>query len=110
MYHPLVWFEGRTGLLLRTRLRPGRDASAACVVDELRHILPPLRRRFPHTPIFLRGDAGMATPAVEAKLEVEDVYYVRERAQRARPGTRRRPGRHFRGLLRIHSRYGPRAS
>ena len=23
MYHPLVWFEGRTGLLLRTRLRPG---------------------------------------------------------------------------------------
>ena len=76
MYHPLVWFEGRTGLLLRTRLRPGRDASATGVVDELRHILPPLRRRFPHTPIFLRGDAGMATPAVEAKLEAEGVYYV----------------------------------
>ena len=76
MYHPLVWFEGRTGLLLRTRLRPGRDASATGVVDELRHLLPPLRRRFPHTPIFLRGDAGMATPAVEAKLEAEGVYYV----------------------------------
>jgi hypothetical protein len=76
MYHPLVWFEGRTGLLLRTRLRPGRDASATGVVDELRHMLPPLRHRFPHTPIFLRGDAGMATPAVEAKLEAEDVYYV----------------------------------
>jgi hypothetical protein len=76
MYHPLVWFEGRTGLLLRTRLRPGRDASATGVVDELRHILPPLRRRFPHTPIFLRADAGMATPAVEAKLEAEGVSYV----------------------------------
>ena len=76
MYHPLLWFEGRTGLLLRSRLRPGRDASAACVVDELRHLLPPLRQRFPHTPIFLRGDAGMATPAVEAKLEAEDIYYV----------------------------------
>ena len=76
MYHPLVWFEGRTGLLLRTRLRPGRDASATGVVDELRHILPPLRRRFPHTPIFLRADAGMATPAVEANLEAEGVYYV----------------------------------
>ena len=76
MYHPLVWFEGRTGLLLRTRLRPGRDASATGVVDELPHLLPPLRRRFPHTPIFLRGDAGMATPAVEAKLEAEGVYYV----------------------------------
>jgi hypothetical protein len=76
MYHPLVWFEGRTGLLLRTRLRPGRDPSAACVVEDLRYLLPPLRRRFPHTPIFLRGDAGMATPAVEAKLEAEGIRYV----------------------------------
>jgi hypothetical protein len=76
MYHPLLWFEGRTGLLLRTRLRPGRDPSAACVVEELQHLLPPLRRRFPHTPIFLRGDAGMATPKVEAKLEAEGVRYV----------------------------------
>jgi hypothetical protein len=76
MYHPLLWFEGRTGLLLRSRLRPGRDASAACVVDDLRHVLAPLRRRFPHTPILLRGDAGMATPAVEAKLEAEGIRYV----------------------------------
>jgi hypothetical protein len=76
MYHPLLWFEGRTGLLLRSRLRPGRDASAACVVEDLRHVLAPLRRRFPHTPVFLRGDAGMATPAVEAKLEAEAVDYV----------------------------------
>jgi hypothetical protein len=76
MYHPLVWFEGRTGLLLRTRLRPGRDASATCVVDDLRELLPPLRQRFPHTPILLRGDAGMATPAVEAALEVEGIRYV----------------------------------
>lgn len=76
MYHPLLWFEGRTGLLLRTRLRPGRDPSAACVVEELQQLLPPLRRRFPHTPIFLRGDAGMATPGVEAKLEAEEIQYV----------------------------------
>src|SRR2546425_933601 len=68
MYHPLLWFEGRTGLLLRTRLRPGRDPSAACVVDDLRHLLPPLRRRFPHTPIFLRGDAGMVTTAGRPRI------------------------------------------
>jgi hypothetical protein len=76
MYHPLLWFEGRTGLLLRTRLRPGRDPSAACVVEDLQHLLPPLRRRFPETPILLRGDAGMATPRVEAKLEAEGIHYV----------------------------------
>ncbi len=76
MYHPLLWFEGRTGLLLRSRLRPGRDPSAACVVEELQQLLPPLRRRFPHTPILLRGDAGMATPRVEATLEAERISYV----------------------------------
>ena len=64
-----MWFEGRTGLLLRTRLRPGLDRSATCVEEELDQLLPPLRRRFPRTPILLRGDAGMATPAVEAILE-----------------------------------------
>jgi len=76
MYHPLCWFEARTGLLVRTRLRPGRDSSAACVVEELRYLLPRLRHRFPHTPIFLRGDAGMATPAVEAALEAAGIRYV----------------------------------
>jgi len=76
MYHPLLWFEGRTGLLLRSRLRPGRDPSAACVVEELQYLLPPLRRRFPDTPVFLRGDAGMATPRVEATLEAEGICYV----------------------------------
>jgi len=76
MYHPLLWFEGRTGLLLRTRLRPGLDRSATGVEEELDQLLPPLRRRFPHTPILLRGDAGMATPTVEAKLEAEGLQYV----------------------------------
>jgi hypothetical protein len=62
MYHPLVWFEGRTGLLLRTRLRPGRDPSAACAVEDLQ--------------VPVRGDASMATPAVEAKLDAEGGRYV----------------------------------
>jgi Transposase DDE domain group 1 len=44
MYHPLCWFEAETGLVLRTRLRPGRDPSAAFVVEDLQQILPPLRR------------------------------------------------------------------
>lgn len=76
MYHPLCWFEARTGLLLRTRLRPGRDHSATFVVEDLGYLLPRLRRRFPHTPIFVRADAGMATPKVEAALEAAGIRYV----------------------------------
>lgn len=76
MYHPLCWFEAETGLVLKTRLRPGRDPSAARVVEDLHAIVPRLRARFPHTPMLLRGDAGMATPAVEAAAEDAGLGYV----------------------------------
>lgn len=76
MYRPLCWFEGHTGLPLRTRLRPGRDPDATGVIADLDLLVPKLRRRFPRTPLALRGDAGMATPAVEAKLEAEGIAYV----------------------------------
>lgn len=76
MYRPLCWFEGHTGLPLRTRLRPGRDPDATGVIADLDHLLPKLRRQFPRTRLALRGDAGMATPAVEAKLEAERIAYV----------------------------------
>lgn len=76
MYHPLCWFEGHTGLLLRTRLRPGRDRCATGLVEDLQYLLPKLRRRFPRARLLLRGDAGMATPRVEAALEAEGIGYV----------------------------------
>ena len=76
MYRPLCWFEGHTGLPLRTRLRPGRDPDATGVLADLDQLLPRLRRRFPRARLRLRADAGMATPAVEAKLEAERVGYV----------------------------------
>jgi hypothetical protein len=76
MYHPLCWFEGHTGLLLRTRLRPGLDRSASFVVEDLQYLLPKLRRRFPKAKILLRADAGMATPEIETELESEGIGYV----------------------------------
>jgi Transposase DDE domain group 1 len=76
MYRPLCWFEGHTGLPLRTRLRPGRDPDATGVIADLEAMVPKLRRRFPRAHLALRADAGMATPAVEAKLEAEAIGYV----------------------------------
>lgn len=76
MYHPLCWFEAHTGLLLRTRLRPGLDRSASFVVEDLQHLLPKLRKRFPKVTLLLRADAGMATPQVESALESENIGYV----------------------------------
>jgi hypothetical protein len=76
MYHPLCWFEGNTGLLLKTRLRPGLDRSASFVVEDLKQIVPPLRHRFPKSRLRLRADAGMATPEVESALEEDNIEYV----------------------------------
>lgn len=76
MYHPLCWFEGNTGLLLKTRLRPGLDRSASFVVEDLKRIVPPLRQRFPKAKLRFRADAGMAVPEVETALEGVDIEYV----------------------------------
>ena len=76
MYQPLIWSEGHTRLPLRTRLRPGRTAAATGAIEDLRRMLPRLRRRFPHTHVLLRADAGFATPAMEATLEAEGIGYV----------------------------------
>ncbi len=76
MYHPLCWFEGQTGLLLRTRLRPGLDRSASFVVEDLQYLVPKLRRRFPKAQLLLRADAGMATAEVENALESKGIAYV----------------------------------
>lgn len=76
MYQPLIWTEGHTQLPLRARLRPGRCAPAAGAVDDLRQLLPPLRRRFPRATLLLRADAGFATPRLEATLDAERIGYV----------------------------------
>lgn len=76
VYHLLVWSEGTTGLPLRTRLRPGDVHGTTGLLADLGQILPGLRRRFPHTRVLCRGDAGMATPAVEHGLEAAGVDYV----------------------------------
>jgi hypothetical protein len=76
MYHPLCWFEAHTGVLLRTRLRPGRDHCSAFVVEDLHHLVPKLRARFPNSRLLVRADAGMATPTIEAALERDNIDYV----------------------------------
>ena len=76
MYQPLIWSEGHTQLPLRARLRPGRTGAATGAIEDLRALLPPLRRRFPRTTLLLRADAGFATPRVEAALEAEAIGYV----------------------------------
>ena len=47
MYQPLLIFEGRTGYLLASRLRPGTVPDAEGILPELKRLVPQLRKRFP---------------------------------------------------------------
>lgn len=76
MYHPLLIFEGHTGHLLSSRLRPGTAGDARSLLPELRRILPRLRRAFPDAPITLRGDAGFTSPELRDFLEQEGIGYL----------------------------------
>lgn len=76
MYHPLLIFEGHTGHLLSSRLRPGTAGDARGLVPQLRRLLPRLRRAFPGAPIALRADAGFTSPELRDFLEQEGITYL----------------------------------
>ena len=76
MYRPLLIFEGHTGHLLASRLRPGTGPEAEGLLPELQRLVPRLRQSFPRAPIRLRADAGFSIPALYDYLEEEGIEYL----------------------------------
>lgn len=75
-YKPLLVFEGETGFPLAGHLRPGTAHDSWGAVDVLRQIVEQLRARWPDVEIVVRGDCGLATPAVYDFCEAEKLLYV----------------------------------
>src|SRR6266850_13582 len=76
MYHPLFFFEARTGSLLSAQLRPGNASASAGIAAELTRLVPILKRRFPKSQISYRADAGSATPEIYRTLESFEMLYA----------------------------------
>ena len=76
MYHPLFFFEAKTGCLLSARLRPGNASASEGIAVELRRLVPIIKRRFPKSQISYRADAGSATPEIYTTLESLDLLYA----------------------------------
>jgi hypothetical protein len=76
MYHPLLIFEGHTGHLLASRLRPGTAGDGEGLIPELRRLVPRLRERFRWAPIRFRADAGFTSPELYDYLEGEGIEYL----------------------------------
>lgn len=64
MYHPLLVFEGTSGVLRSSRLRPGNAMGSRQAVELLRPLVRRLRAALPGRPIALRADAAFGAPEV----------------------------------------------
>lgn len=63
-YQPLHIYEGRSGRLITTILRPGVRPNGKQIVAILKRLLAHLRRVWPKTAIILRGDSHFSCPEV----------------------------------------------
>ena len=98
-YQPLHIYEGRSGRLITTILRPGARPTGAQIVTILKRLVARLRRAFPKTRIILRGDSHFSCPQVHDFCEGCEVHFIlgqtaNARAQspgEARDGSGRKP-------------------
>lgn len=73
---PLHIYEGQSGKLITTILRPGRRPSGAEIVMIVKRVVSYLRKAWPEVAIFLRGDSHFSAPEVHEFCEAEGVEYV----------------------------------
>jgi hypothetical protein len=76
MYHPLFIFEGGSGVLLSSRLRPGNVGGVRQLLDILRPTVRRLRARFPKRPMAIRADGDFAKTPLLDYAEYAGCSYV----------------------------------
>jgi hypothetical protein len=76
MYHPLLIFEGDSGLLLAATLRAGNVAGIGQLLPLLRPLVTELRRRLPQRAIALRTDGEFAKPILLDYAEYAGCSYA----------------------------------
>jgi len=73
---PFHIYEGQTGRLISTVIRPGKTPTDKEIIGLLRRIVKRIRKRFPKTLVLFRADSHHTKPAVLDWLEAHDVRYV----------------------------------
>lgn len=73
---PFHVYEGLTGRLITTVIRPGKTPSKEEIIALLKRITRRIRQRFPETTLVFRADSHHTKPEVMDWLERNDVRYV----------------------------------
>jgi len=75
-YFPLFAYDGASGFPLAAWLRPGTVHASCGSVETLRVIVERLRAAWPHVLILVRGDNGLAVPAMYDYCEAQGLLYA----------------------------------
>jgi hypothetical protein len=77
-YLPLHLYEGQSGKLITTILRPGRRPTGVEMVSILKRVVVAIRREWPDVLILLRGDGHFSTPEVQDWCESQEpeIFYI----------------------------------
>ena len=75
-YMPLFIFEGRSGKLITSVLRPGRRPTGKEVRSVFKRVVKRLRKAWPSVGIIIRGDSHFATPELHAWCDTHDVHFI----------------------------------
>ena len=75
-FMPLHIYEGKSGKLISTILRPGRRPSGKEIVAILKRLVKKIRQAWPDVGILIRGDSYYSAPAVYDFCDQHDIKYV----------------------------------
>jgi len=75
-YMPIHIYEGKSGKLLTTVLRPGKRPSGKQIVSILKRVVRKIRQAWPDVGLLLRADSYYACPEVYNFCEENDMKYI----------------------------------
>jgi len=75
-YMPIHIYEGKSGKLITTVLRPGKRPTGKQIASILKRVVRKIRQAWPEVGILLRGDSYYSCPAVFDFCEDNDMKYV----------------------------------
>jgi hypothetical protein len=75
-YQPLFIFEGQTGNLVTSILRPGKRPDGKEVRSIFKRVIKRIRSAWPNVGILVRGDSHFATPELYSWCDKHNVHYI----------------------------------
>ena len=75
-YMPMHIYEGKTGKLITTILRPGKRPSGKEIVSILKRIIRIIREAWPDVGILIRGDSYYSCPAVYTYCKEHNIKFI----------------------------------